>query len=102
MSPLQVIAMVIYTSLRTDENVTRSIFAIPLPIETRFLFTSAYNEDKGARCYCCKFLRHKLGREYLNTNQHEYIILSKDLFLSLIVAIANLQSINSLKLNKFY
>lgn len=41
MSPLQVIAMVIYTSLRTDENVTRSIFAIPLPIETRFLFTSA-------------------------------------------------------------
>ena len=40
------------------------------------------NEDKSARCYCCRCLRHNLGREYLNTNQHK-------VFLSLIVAIAN-------------
>ena len=41
MSPLQVIAMVIYPALKTDENVNRSSFALQLPFETGFLFTSA-------------------------------------------------------------
>lgn len=39
--PLKVIAMVIYTALRTVENVNRSTFALQLPTETSFLFTSA-------------------------------------------------------------
>ena len=30
------------------------------------------NEEKSARCYCCRCLRHNLGREYLNTNQHKF------------------------------
>lgn len=32
--------MVIYTALRTDENVNRSSFALQLPFESGFLFTS--------------------------------------------------------------
>ena len=36
MSPLLVIAMVIDTALKTDENVNRSSFALQLPIETGF------------------------------------------------------------------
>lgn len=87
MGPLQVIAMVIYTALKTDENVNRSSFALQLPLKLDFCLLPL-NEDKGARCYCCRCLGHNLGREYLNTNQQKYIILSK-FFLSLIVAIAN-------------
>ena len=40
MGPLQVIAMVIYTALKTNKNVNRSSFALQLPFETGFVFTS--------------------------------------------------------------